>query len=177
MISVRKIKTNQLDWTQKKRLRKLFELTADGEIVGTLAWKKSFGSLAVGECDKVKYSFKRGGFLKPFVTVRKVDLDYELATIQMSFGNSGIMNFNDGKIFKFQKLSFWKPEWGFIDENDRLVCTITHKARLRSTGIVMLEGSAKPLQQLPVLLLASWYIIILTWEEGMAAASAASAGG
>ena len=176
MKPIKKLADNFVEWSQPKAMHRHYEMRGDGEIIATLTWKKLFGSLAVAECAEESYSLKRGGFLRPYITVRKLDLDNEVATMQMGLGHNGVLTFQDGRSFRFQKLSFWKSQWGFIDENNKIVCTFNHKTpRLKEAAEVSIEGKAKSFPYLLLMLIVGWYTIILIQQESAAAAGAAGA--
>ncbi len=179
MKHVRNLKANSLIWAQPKAMQRHHVLTSNGDVYATLTWVKSFGSLAEAVCSEGKFTLKRGGFLHPYVTVRKLPFENEVAKLQIAFGWNGLLEFNDGWKFTLQKLSFWKNHWGFTDMNNRLICRIEQRSRmLKQSADVTLEKDAKREPRLPLILIVAWYAVILHNEERGAAgaATAASAG-
>lgn len=175
MKHIKNLKGNTLVWSQPKALQRHHVLKVDGSVLATLTWVKTFGSLAEAACSEGKYTLKRGGFLHPYVTIRKLPFENEVAKLQIAFGWNGLLEFNDGWKFTMQKLSFWKNHWGFIDMNGRLVCRIEQTSRgLRQSANVLLEKDAKREPRLPLILIVAWYAVILHNDEKGAAAAAAA---
>ncbi len=157
---------NVLGWVRPKALRRYYELRSGGEVFATLTWPKAFGSLANGECTEGKYSMKRGGFLHPFVTVRKQPFDSEYAKLQIDFRGNGTLQFIDGRTFQFQKLSRRRPHWGFSDVGGKLQCsTLDKPGLLKESGEARIEADARMSPHLIVMLMLAWYVITLRRDE------------
>lgn len=167
-----------MKWIKLKGLRKQYELRSDGDLYATLSWEKTFGSLATCECIDGSYTLKRGGFLHPYVTARKLPFDTDFAKMEMNFGGSGIVQFIHGKSFTFQKLSFWKSNWGFTDITGKMIITITEKSpSYRHYGEVEMEKEARLIKNIALLLIIGWYVITLRREETSSVAMISAAGG
>lgn len=165
-------------WSQPNALTRYHELRSDGGLYATLKWKKMFGSLAVGECREGSYSFKRGGFLHPFVTVRRGDSDVNLAVmrfrsgsvlVNMALGPGGVLEFGTGERFEFNRLSFWKSRWAFTDESGNALVVVDRRIRGKPTGRVYIRCDSRDVPYIGVLLMLSWYVVILDYEEAEAA--------
>jgi hypothetical protein len=130
----------------------------------------------MGVCAEGSYSFKRGGFLHPYVTVRRLSFEDDFGKMEMKLGHNGLLQLMDGQVFEFRRLGSWKPQWAFLDESGELLCTFTRKGKaLKHNGDVKIEEKAKRKIHLPLLLLVGWYVIVLfTEEEAVAAGAAAS---
>jgi hypothetical protein len=168
----------ELNWTQPHALRRYHELRSDRGLYATLKWKRMFGSLAVAECSEGRYSFKRAGFLRPYVTVREENSESDLAIMKFrsgsvfmntAFGLSGVLEFETGSRFTFNRLSFWKSRWAFADVNGVPVVTFERKMRGKPTGKVTIDCDSRREPYLHILLTVGWYVIILDYEEEEAA--------
>ena len=167
-----------LKWTRLKPLIRYHELRSDGGLFATLKWKKMFGSLAVAECSEGRFTFKRGGFLRPFVTVRKENSSSDLAVMRFRsgsvilntvFGLSGVLEFEAGRRYAFNRLSFWKSKWAFTDENGLPLVTFDRKMKGKPTASVTINCDFRHIPYLHILLILGWYVIILDYEEAEAA--------
>lgn len=167
-----------LKWTQLKPFTRYHELRSDGGLYATLKWKKMFGSLAVGECSEGRFTFKRGGFLRPFVTVRKESSSSDLAVMRFRsgsvilntvFGLSGVLEFEAGRRYAFNRLSFWKSRWAFVDEDGIPLVTFDRKMKGKPTANVAINVDFRQIPYLYILLVLGWYVIILDYEEAEAA--------
>jgi hypothetical protein len=129
----------------------------------------------LGVCADGSYSFKRGGFLHPYVTIRCLNYEDDFGKMEMKFGYNGLLQLIDGQVFEFRKLGFWKSQWAFFDESGEQLCTFTRKAGvLKHNGHVELVEEAKRKIHLPLIILVGWYAIILFTEEETVAAGAAA---
>ena len=168
----------KLKWMQPNALIRYHELRSDGSLYATLKWKKMFGSLAVVECSEGRFTFKRAGFLRPYVTVRGEDSEGDLATMRFrsgsvmmntAFGLSGALEFETGPRFAFNRLSFWKSRWAFADENGTPLATFDRKMKGKPTASVTINCDFRHIPYLHILLVLGWYVIILDYEEAEAA--------
>ena len=167
-----------LKWSQPNAMIRYHELRSDGGLYATVKWKKMFGSLAVGECREGKFTLKRGGFLKPYVTVRKGNLDSNLAVMRFRSGSvlvntvlspGGVLEFEAGHRFEFNRLSFWKSRWAFTDESGVQLVTFDRKNKGKPSGSITLRCDPREIDDINVLLILGWYVIILNYEEEEAA--------
>jgi len=161
-----------LEWVHPKLLRRHYELRSANDLYATLTWQGAFGSLAIGDCAEGKFSLKRCGFLHPYVTVRKQPFDTDYGRLQLDMGYNGVLQFIDGRTFRFQKLSFWKMHWGFIDVSEKLLCTIRDTLK---GGEVTIDTAMRDSPHLSILMILGWYVMILRREEAAAAGATTGA--
>ncbi len=161
-------------WTRPNVLRRYYELRSDGALYASLKWKKMFGSLAVGESRAAKFTFKRAGFLRPFVTVRREGSGGDFAVLKFSsgsiimntmFGPSGILKFESGEKFLFSKLSFWKSRWAFTDLDGNTIVTFDKRKTGRPSGTATMNSEIRSRINADLLLMLGWYVIVLDHEE------------
>ncbi len=165
--------SGDLRWTQPHAGVRHHELRMDGALYATLRWKKMFGSLAVAEFCKERYTFKRGGFLRPCITVRREDEDEDLAIMRFcgSFvknavlGLTGSLEFKTGERFTFDSLNRLKARWAFSDENGDLMVTIDRKIKGKPSGGVTVSREFVDTPHLNILVGLAWYAVIMDYEE------------
>jgi hypothetical protein len=63
----------ELTWTRPHLLKRDYELRDEDTLVATLRFHSMFGSLATAQCAAGSWTFKRRGFLRTEVTVRRLD--------------------------------------------------------------------------------------------------------
>jgi len=174
---IRDPRGRKIVWTRPKPLIRYHELRSDGGLYATLKWKNTFGSLAVGECSEGRFTFKRAGFLRPYVTVRREGYDGNLATMRFSsgsvimnaaFGVSGILEFETGHRFAFNRLSFWKSRWAFTDESGIPMVTFNRKMKGKPSADVVINEDFGDIDYIHILLILGWYVIMLDYEEAEA---------
>jgi len=173
--TIEDIEGSALKWVQPSSGR-YYELAGSGGVYATLRWEGIFGSLATGRTRGDSYTFKRGGFLLPYVTVRKAPYDQDIGRMRMGFGGGGDLEMADGRRFAFTKTGFWSPEWSFHSENGNKICTYKMASTfLKRQADVLLELDPKRAPNIEMLLILGWYVIILQADEAAAAASGGAA--
>ena len=53
-----------LKWVQPRARSPFFELRSDDDVVATLSWEKTFGTLATAQTAEKTWTFKRVGFFR-----------------------------------------------------------------------------------------------------------------
>ncbi len=178
MRSFQEVPTGYLEWVQPQALTRQFELRWGNEVIATLAWTGLLGSLATGSTADATFTFKRAGFLKPYITVRLPAAGADLARLYMGWNGDGTLVFGDSRRYEFLRWGFWSPQWGFRDAYGRGMCRFSPNAGLvRSGAYVYLDELAARYPDLPLLVLLGWYAIRLYLDEQAAAVSAAAAAG
>ena len=175
MRAIEDLEGNALKWIKPAGGR-YYELVGAGDVYATLKWEGVFGSLATGRTSDLDFTFKRAGFMMPYVTVRKIAYDQEIGKMRMGFGGNGLLEFADGRRFSFTKTGFWNPEWAFCSDDGRRLCTFTMASTLtKRQADVLLDPDGRRLPNVIMLLILGWYVIILQAEEAATAASSTAA--
>ena len=146
-------------------------------MLASLHFTKKLGTLAEAEIDEERYTFKRVGFLRPKITIRKYQFEDDLATFQL-IGGGGGLEFVDGKRFSLERLSFWKNRWGFTNEQgDLLLTTCLRPTLVGHKGEVAIEDRGGSEPRLLLLAVLAWYVLTLMADEGEVAAASTVAVG
>jgi hypothetical protein len=152
-----------LKWEQSGRLAS--QLVADGNIVATLTWAKSWGSLATGESADGTWTLKRLGFLRPRVTVREPGSESDLAVLSINWMGEGAVAFSYGETFHFKRSGFWHPEWSMSDSSGGRLFSLKPDAGWRKwKADVEIEGGNVLSKRTTLLVILGWYVIILISE-------------
>ena len=172
---------SNLYWVQPKTFERRFELRAEQSILATLTFHSEFGTLATAEVDRVKWTYKRVGFLNPRVTVREVGSEANLAVYQPRFWGDGTLSFALGATFHWKPVNFWATDWAFMDSTDKVLLAFkpgSEKSKLsdifKTQAALEIEPLAASLAQLPLLATLGWYLLILHQEDAAATATTAS---
>jgi len=166
-----------LEWRQTHAFRNEFDLVDEQEIVATLRWVKSFGSLAIGEAADGRWTFKRIGFLRPRVTVRREGEEADVALFEPGWWANGVLNLDRGRKLLWRHRDFWHHQWAFLTESEFPVIQFqsTHKIFKSGATVEIPPGHADP-DDLSLLVCLGWYLMVLTAHDA-AAAAAGTAGG
>ncbi len=152
-----------LTWVQPRALRAEYQLIADGKALSSLRWKRAFGSLAKAEAADGRWTFKRVGFLRPRVTVRA---EGSVAGVAMLDPGTGVLQFSDRHRYHWVNTSSRRGEWAFASEDGTvLVRFLFPMASLRMKGTVQVEPAAGTQQDLSLLLLLGWYLVVLNSQD------------
>ena len=161
-----------LHWVPAKGLKRTYELHAADETLGCIRWPKLFGSLAEAEYRGSRWTFKRGGFLRPHVTVREGLSEVDLAVLELSWGGSGLMKMRDGARFRWERLGFWGRRFAFTDEvGVELVAFEPTFGLLRRIGAVETRGEIGKTPEFGLLVTLGWYVIMLIADDETARAA------
>jgi len=174
MQSVRKLAPSTLSWRQPHMMDRSYELVAGEEVVGTLEFPSMIGSLARAVTGDGEWTFKRGGFMKPRVTVRQSGSDQDIATLHMSWRGGGELELADGTAIKWLHTSFWRSRWMFATESDEALIHFSPDNGFLKPGALLeidAEGRASP--HLTMLAALGWYLMLLMAQDAAAGAAAA----
>jgi len=168
-------KGSEMEWVQPRALERHYELRSNQELFADLSWIRVFGSLAEATTAEGQFSLKRGGFLRPYVTVRDKATENDIAVLKIGMFRHGTLEFSIGKRISLVSARFWGFEWEFIDENGQKICDIRmrHALMKRNGEISISEGIRKD-RDLMTMLLMGWYAMVLINDEEAAAGAAAA---
>ena len=105
-----------LQWIPSKGRRCSYDLRAGDRTIGCVSWPKLFGSLAEGAFAEERWTFKRGGFLRPRVTARPQGSVADSAVLELSFSGGGGLKTKSGRHFQLHRQGFWSKRYGIKDE-------------------------------------------------------------
>jgi len=154
----------ELRWTRPSARRRYDELRSGEEPVATLQWKK--GSLAVAEVATARWTFKRQGFWRQRVTVRREGSDADIAGFDLGWFGGGTLDPGGGRRFRWGSANFWRSSWQWSAEDGTpLVRFVGQQRWTRLEGVVEVEGAAAELPDLPLLVTLGWYLLVMTANE------------
>ncbi len=161
-----------LRWVPAKGLKRAYELHAASETLGSIRWPRHLGSLAEAEFGGRRWTFKRGGFLQPHVTVREASSETDLAVLKLGWNGSGVLQFRDGARFRWTRMGFWASRFAFTDEDgSELIGLEPTFGILRRTGAVELYPKVEKIPELGLLVALGWYVIMLIADDETAGAA------
>lgn len=164
---------DELSWVQASDGEAGYRLVQDGKSVASLRFAKALGSLATGDAEGSRWTFKRVGVFRPRITVRLEGSETDLAVFEPGWTGAGPLRFSEGRSYRWTNVSFWQLEWAFVrDDDGSPLVRFFQRAVGRHGGPVRVEAAAKELRDLPVLLLLGWYLLVLLDREADASAAA-----
>jgi hypothetical protein len=150
-----------LQWVPLQAFKREYELRSGEETLATLRWKTPFGSIALAEAADETCSFKRGGFFRPKITVRRPGSDENVAILHAGWGGEGSLDFANGSWYQWRNNNFWHSEWAFFNKMGELLVQFKPEpAFLQHAASVHIETRAMSLPDLPLVMLG-WYLMVL----------------
>jgi len=107
-----------------------------------------------------KHGDHRRFLLKPLVIIRKAGANDDLAVYRSELRGGGWVEFVEGSRFHWKSTSFWGTEWGFFNAQEELLFVLKPKLfdLLKVRSIVEIGAQWHDLEELPLLLMLSWYL-------------------
>jgi hypothetical protein len=154
-----------LRWLRTSEDPPEFTLSSGSVAVATLRRTASRGSLATAETAEGTWTLKRTGFLSPRLTVRRKDATEELAHLTPHLRHH-LLDVAGGGSYRLRRAGLLLPAWSLTTGAGREVLHVepVPEGRKLAAGAVLVEsdvGSAEAL----VLVLLTWYFIVLAWFE------------
>ncbi len=173
MESIRKLAPEALAWRQPHMMERSYELVAGEQLVGTMEFPSMFGSLARVVTGDGEWTFKRGGFMRPRLTVRQSGSDQDIATLHMSWRGGGELELADGTVIKWTHTSFWRSRWMFSTAGDEpLIHYSPDNGFLKPGALLEIDPAGRTSPHLPMLAALGWYLMLLMAQDSAAGAAA-----
>ena len=151
----------ELKWEQPSGFKEEYELRSGEELVATLRFRSSYGSLATGESGDGCWTFKRVGFWQPRVTVRRCNEDDNSATYKNeTFGNCGMLTLSDGQTLSAES-NFWQTKFEFSDESGETLIQFKADGLLHHSSYVTVGPGAANMPDMPWMVMLGWYIVVM----------------
>lgn len=158
-----------LEWKQPATFSRAFELRAGDSLVASLHFVKMLGSLAEGEVRGGKWTFKRSGFVSPKATARVAGTEQDVAQYEPNWtGTKGLFRLGGGEVLDFRAKNMWGTEWTLADTQGEVLLRYHTKGMLHSGADVEVGPRMKERADLGLLLLLTWYVLVLHREDGAA---------
>lgn len=162
-----KVDLSVLRWTRVAGERHSFHLGAGDATVAELAWQKSHGSLATASTKDGQWTLKRAGLLHAHLTMRSAGSEKDLARVFMQWRDH-LIQLAGGATYHLRRDSLLVPAWTVSDaasSQPAFVIEPVREGRRLEGGIVTVRPEARALPALGLLLLLSWYFVVLSWFE------------
>lgn len=158
--------SEKFSWYKKFGDKRIFELSEGKKVIASLIWMKELGTLAEGSSADGKWTFKRTGFFKPSVTIRKLNDEKNYTTLKFNWTNESELLLPNGRKYFWTNLNLWRGEWGFVDDKENIILqTVPNYNKRGADGFVYFNHKSIPKEDLYLLILLSWYIIVSYSEE------------
>jgi hypothetical protein len=143
-----------------------FHLLSSDATLASLAGSKPHGSLALAETRESQWTIKRIGFLHPHVTVRRTGESKDLARLSNHMSHHRI-ELAGGATYDLKRAGLLVPAWQLFSKTGEELLHIepVREGRRLDGGTAQVAAAARTLAELPLLLVLTWYFIVLAWSE------------
>jgi len=150
----------------------------DGQEVGSLEFSGAHGSLAVARSAKGSWTFKRSGFLRPKITIRRAGSDLDYAFESMNWSGGGRLQIVGGESFRIRRSGILRPQLVVRDSSRNVLMSLRVNPRSGEASVLVMANPNLSEEE-HLLAALTWYSITLTLryenEAGMMAAIVAGA--
>ena len=166
-----------LRWEQPKWTQRFHRLVSGETTYATLEWPQAFRSTGLSVSREGRYSFKRGGFLHPFVTVRRQEFEMEMARLSLDWRGNGELVFTNAQRFAFTRGGLTRLDYQVTDHRGAHLFSLSKGlGAIKHSGDVQITPAGLSHRDIALLVTLAWYLAVMISEDA-AAASAAGAGG
>lgn len=164
-------RSSNMRWVQPSAFRMNYELRAGDELAGELRFRSAFGSFATGESEDGCWTFKRVGFFQTKVTIRQCGEEADIATFTNStWSGGGTLEFAGGTKL-LVTTSFWQTKLLFTTESGSPLVQLNTGGMIHLNATVEIEPTAEHLEQLPLIVLLGWYLVVMMHNDSAASAA------
>jgi len=156
---------SELRWIRTAESPAAFSLQAADAEVATLTWNQPGGSLATARTAETTWTLKRAGFLQPSIVVREAGAAEPVARLTAHLARHEI-SVRGAPAYRLRHVSHLVPSWRLTtDRGEELlhIEPVPERRTLEAGAVVVSPVPGSP----PTLLLVvlSWYFVVLTWFE------------
>ena len=173
MKAIGQLAGQSLKWTQPSGWTMKFRLDANGEPAATLSFRNMFGSLAIGESVDGSWTFKRTGFIRTRVNIRRSGEDAEVATFaNNTWSGGGTLSLPDGRTLRVSS-NLWQSRVTFEDDAGVTLLAFKCGGIVHLSAELEVDPAAWKWAELPWIVMLGWYLIVMMRTDSATAAAAA----
>jgi len=175
MQAIGKLVGQRLRWVQPSGWSMKYQLEADGQPIASLEFRSMLGSFATGESEDGAWTFKRTGFIRTGVTIRKRGEDADVATFANStWSGGGTLHLPDGRTLR-ASTNLWHSQIVFENDTGERLLTFKGGGILHLSAEIAIDPAGSRMPELPwIVMLGCYLMVMLRSDSGAAAAASAS---
>lgn len=160
---------NGLEWQQESAFGRRHQLKAGDSVLAELNFVKVLGTLAEARTASAAWTFKRRGAFTTVVGVRRLGEEREIATFTPNWaGTKGLLKLEGAGEFQLRSANFWASQWELADAEGQEFLRYQSQGILKSGARLELSERAKHHPQAALLVLLTWYVLLLFQMDGAA---------
>jgi hypothetical protein len=153
-----------LAWRRPGVFSRTLVLEAGSERLASLRWEKWFSFEAVAESADGRWIIgrRRAASVLGDHVVRDLASGTEVAAFKRSWRGTGVARFASGPEYAWGREGFWHPRYSWAAADGRPLLTFRTELGFGRGGYTMdVDPSARPLAELPVLVLLGGYVMAM----------------
>ncbi len=163
----------RLKWAQPNGWKLKFQLEADDQPAASLEFRSMLGSFATGVSGDGSWTFKRTGFVRTKVTIRRSGEETEVATFaNNTWSGGGTLHLSSGRVLQASS-NLWQSQIVFQTESGEPLLTFKSGGFVHLSAELVIEPAGWKLPELPWIVMLGWYLLVMMRMEGGATAAAA----
>ena len=164
----------RLKWVQPSGWAMKFRLDAAEEGAASLEFRSMLGSFATGVSADGTWTFKRTGFVRTQVIIRRDGEDADVATFaNNTWSGGGTLHLPDGRALPATS-NLWHTQMVFQTESGEPLITFRSGGVVHLSAELELEPAAWKMPELPWMVMLGWYLCVMMKQDSGAAAAAAA---
>lgn len=168
MTPLQTIASTRFTWSTLPNSRG-FELTRNGEILGTLRRPSIWSQNVVATTPQGDWIFRPSGFWRTEAEVVDANSRHTLATFKTKWSRSGTLTFADGQVFQLEYKRAWRPRWTVTNKAGEIVLAL----RVREKSVEIERGLVISEPRLALLILFTLCRVRQAQEDAASAAMVA----
>ncbi|MBA3975676.1 MAG: hypothetical protein C0504_15835 [Candidatus Solibacter sp.] len=165
-----------LEWHQQSTFGQTYQLKSGDSVIAELAFPKVLGTLAEARTASSAWSFKRRGAFTAVIGARRLGEEREIATYRPNWSSSkGLLKLENGEEFHLKPANFRASEWVLSTVDGQELLRYHNQGFLKHGARLEMTERAKQHPQLQLMVVLTWYILVMYRMDSSAAAAAVPA--
>lgn len=158
-----------LRWEQPKWTRRFHRLRSGELTYATLEWPQPFRSMAVSSSREGKFTFKRGGFLRPFITVRRQEFEMEQGRMNLDWKGNGELVLATVQRFNFSRTDMVRFDYDVSDHRGEMLFSLRKDlTSFVHSGEVHITPTGMACREIALLVTLCWYLAVMAADDAAA---------
>lgn len=155
----------ELKWVQPSAWKMEYELRASAELIATLRFRSSFGSLAMADSGDGCWTFKRVGFWQTKATVRRCGSETDIAVFKHNtWSGGGTLEASAGRRF-LVTTNVWQTNLEFQSETGETLVRFKPGGFVHLSATVEIQAVASEVPELPLMVMLGWYLTVMMYMD------------
>jgi hypothetical protein len=175
---------SQLFWEQPKLSQRNYILRSEEDTFGQLHFNSAFNTTADATSSDEHYVIKQMGFLSGRISVQSVNSAVDLASYWPDWtGTVGEILFSTGEKYSWGATNFIATKFAInVIDGPELITYLSGSRNRKFSNLfkqqahIVIAPEAWRINELPILVLLGWYLVIVRMEDAAVIASTASLG-